>query len=245
VSEDRPAPALIDLPHEVRHRVHVLAAEVLPDVAKLPAPLRKVAHFAPARRARLGAGAMTAALDADGDFRDRVGVQVAGSLPQPVEDLMDLAPGGSPVIAAAVAWLCRPDGWQDVLEAALADLADHATGRDAVEADRLREQAETAEQAVRDLRARHRDEVAVLKAENATLRRKLGAARAAPRQNVIRPFASDVPRARRAVEVLMSDRHVASAAPRAASSTLTARAALRWAPRRSAPPRNSGPAGSF
>ena len=182
MAEDRVAPALIDLPDEVRHRIHVLAAEVLPDVAKLPAPLRKVADFAPARRARLGAGAMTAALDADEDFRDRVAVQVAGSLPQPVEDLMDLAPGGSPVTPAALAWLCRPDGWQGVLDAALADLAERATGENDGEVDRLREQAEAAEQAVRDLRARHRDEVALLKAENATLRRKLGEARAALRQ---------------------------------------------------------------
>jgi len=52
VSEDRPAPALADLPDEVRHRVHVLTADVLPSVAKLPAPLRKVADFAPARRAK-------------------------------------------------------------------------------------------------------------------------------------------------------------------------------------------------
>lgn len=182
MAEDRVAPALSDLPDEVRHRIHVLVAEVLPDVAKLPAPLRKVADFAPARRARLGAGAMTAALDADEDFRDRVAVQVAGSLPKPVEDLMELAPGGSPVMSAALAWLCRPDGWQEVLDAALAGLAQRATGEDDGEADRLREQAAAADQAVRDLRARHRDEVALLKAENATLRRKLGEARAALRQ---------------------------------------------------------------
>jgi predicted RNA-binding protein with PIN domain len=69
-----------------------------------------------------------------------------------------------------------------VLDAALADLAERATGEDEGEADRLREQAEAAEQAVRDLRARHRDEVALLKAENTTLRRKLGEARAALRQ---------------------------------------------------------------
>jgi predicted RNA-binding protein with PIN domain len=182
VAEDRAAPALIDLPDEVRHRIHVLTAEVLPDVAKLPAPLRKVADFTPARRARLGAGAMTAALDADEDFRDRVAVQVAGSLPQPVENLMDLDPGGSPVTPAAVAWLCRPDGWRDVLDAAVANLAERATGEDDSEADRFRGQVEAAEQAVRDLRARHRDEVALLKAENAALRRKLGEARAALRQ---------------------------------------------------------------
>jgi hypothetical protein len=65
VSDDRAAPGLADLPDEVRHRVHALTAEVLPEVVKLPPPLRKVADFAPARRARLGAGAMTAALESD------------------------------------------------------------------------------------------------------------------------------------------------------------------------------------
>jgi predicted RNA-binding protein with PIN domain len=182
VSEDRPAPALADLPDEVRHRVHVLTADVLPSVAALPAPLRKVADFAPSRRAKLGASAMTAALDSDEGFRDRVAIQVTGSLPQPAEELMALAPGENPVTTAALAWLVRPEGWQEVLGTALGGLAERAAGEDGVEADRVRAQAEQAEQAVRELRARHREEVALLKAENATLRRKLGEARSALRQ---------------------------------------------------------------
>ena len=182
MSDDRAAPGLADLPDEVRHRIHALTAEALPGVAKLPAPLRKVADFAPARRAKLGASAMTAALDSDEEFRERVAVQVAGGFPQPVEEVMDLAPGDSPVTAAALAWLVRPDGWQDVLEAALAALAERPATQDDGEADRLRQQVEAAEQAARELRARHRDEVALLKTENATLRRKLGEARSALRE---------------------------------------------------------------
>ena len=182
MSDDRAAPGLADLPDEVRHRIHALTAEALPDVAKLPPPLRKVADFAPARRARLGASAMTAALDSDEEFRDRVGVQVAGGLPQPVEEVMDLAPGDSPVIAAALAWLVRPDGWQDVLDAALAVLAERPGTQDDGEVDRLRQQVEAAERTARDVRARHREEVALLKTENATLRRKLGEARSALRE---------------------------------------------------------------
>ena len=182
MSDDRAAPGLADLPDEVRHRIHALTAEVLPGVAKLPPTLRKVADFAPARRARLGATAMTAALDSDEEFRDRVAVQVAGGLSQPVEEVMELAPGDSPVAAAALAWLVRPDGWQDVLDAALAVLAQRPTTQDDAQADRLRQQVEAAEQASRDLRARHREEVAGMKAENATLRRKLGEARSALRE---------------------------------------------------------------
>ncbi len=172
MSEDRAAPGLADLPDEVRHRVHALTAEVLPDVAKLPPPLRKVADFAPARRARLGARAMTAALETDEEFRDRVAVQVAGDRPQPVDD----------VTVAALAWLVRADGWEDELDAALAGLAQRPTAQDHAQAERLRQQVETAENAARDLRARHRDEVAGLKADNATLRRKLGEARSALRE---------------------------------------------------------------
>jgi predicted RNA-binding protein with PIN domain len=178
VSDDRAAPGLADLPDEVRHRIHALTAEVLPGVAKLPPSLRKVADFAPARRARLGASAMTAALDSDEEFRDRVAVQVAGGLPQPVE----LAPADSPVTAAALAWLVRPDGWEDALDASLALLAQRPPEQDDPQADRLRQQLEAAGQASRDIRARHREEVAALKAENATLRRKLGETRSALRE---------------------------------------------------------------
>jgi predicted RNA-binding protein with PIN domain len=182
VSDERAAPGLDDLPDEVRHRIHALTADVLPDVAKLPAPLRKVADFAPARRARLGAKAMTAALESDVEFRERVAVQVSGGLPQPVDDVMDLSSGDSPVNAAALAWLVRPEGWEDLLDAALAVLAERPAPRDDAQADRLRQQAEAAERLVRELRTRHREEVAGLKADNATLRRKLGETRSALRE---------------------------------------------------------------
>ena len=172
MSDDRAAPGLADLPDEVRHRIHALTAEVLPNVTKLPASLRKVADFAPTRRARLGAGVITAALDSDEDFRDRVGVQVAGNTPEPVDD----------ATTAAVAWLVRPDGWENALAAALAALAQRPTRQDDAETTRLRQQVETAEQATRDLRARHREQVAELKGDNATLRRKLGEARSALRE---------------------------------------------------------------
>jgi len=125
---------------------------------------------------------MTAALDSDEDFRDRVAVQVAGSLPQPVEELLTVVPGGSPVTPAALAWLVRPEGWSDVLDAALTVLAARPEAEKNPEADRLREQVAAAEETVREVRARTREEVGLLKAENATLRRKLGEARSALRQ---------------------------------------------------------------
>lgn len=169
MSEDRAAPGIADLPDEVRSRIHALTAEVLPNVAKLPPTLRKVADFAPARRARLGATAMAAALDADEEFRERVGVQVGGGRPDPVDDAG----------VAAVAWLTRPDGWEEALDAALAGLTQRPPVQDDAAMARLRQQVAAAEQATRDLRAQHREEVAALKGENATLRRKLGETRTA------------------------------------------------------------------
>ena len=59
-----PAP----LPERLRLRVVALVSAVLPSVVPVPAPLRKVAGFAPARRARLGGAAIWDAL-ADDDFR--------------------------------------------------------------------------------------------------------------------------------------------------------------------------------
>jgi predicted RNA-binding protein with PIN domain len=115
---------------------------------------------------------MTAALESDEEFRDRVAVQVAGDRPQPGDD----------VTVAALAWLVRADGWEDELDTALAGLAHRPAAQDHAEADRLRQQVEAAERAARDVRDRHRDEVAGLKAENATLRRKLGETRSALRE---------------------------------------------------------------
>ena len=92
-------PALEQLPPAVQARVVALTAQVLPDVPRLPASLRKVATFAVARRARHGGPAILAALD-DEDFRDRVGVLAAA---QPA---VDTAPAG----VAARLWLVRPEG---------------------------------------------------------------------------------------------------------------------------------------
>ena len=61
---------------------------MLPDVPTLPPAVRRVAAFAPARRARLGASAIAEAL-ADDEVRERVGVQVAAR-PEP-DDADDVA----------------------------------------------------------------------------------------------------------------------------------------------------------
>ncbi|GAB3768029.1 putative RNA-binding protein with PIN domain/regulator of replication initiation timing [Nocardioides ginsengisegetis] len=164
-------PTLGDLPEGVRTRVVGLTADVLPSVVRLPASLRRVATFAPARRAKLGGGAIAEALEADDDFRERVATQLSARIAPDLD-----VPSAE---TAAFAWLVRPDGWELVVKRAAAQLADAevATRVDQGELDRLRDRAVEAEQAVRDLRQRHRAQVEEYKSENASLRRKLGESR--------------------------------------------------------------------
>ena len=182
----RPPLTLGGLPGAVRTRVVALAADVLPDVVRLPPALRRVAGFAPQRRARLGGSAIAAALEADDEFRERVGTQVAARTSYDAAALSALGSGDEgidPAEVAAAAWLVRPEGWEEVLHAVADRLRERpdAVEREAAEVTRLRDKLAEAEQAVRDLRARNRAQMDEYKAENASLRRKLGESRAAER----------------------------------------------------------------
>lgn len=164
-------PTLDALPPAARARAVALTADVLPAVVHLPPALRRVAEFAPARRARLGTGAITAAL-ADDEFRERVATQV-GARSAPAD--ADAAE------RAALGWLLRPEGWEAVVEAAVVELAERSGASEEAEATRLRERLEQAEQTLREVRAAHRVQVDEQKAEIATLRRKLGESRTTER----------------------------------------------------------------
>jgi predicted RNA-binding protein with PIN domain len=179
VSGDSATAGLVGLPDEVRARVLGLTADVLPAVPRLPAPLRKVADFAPARRARLGAAAMASALESDDEFRERVGAQVVAKLPAPLSDLAAAPRDADPAEVAALAWLIRPEGWEALLADVESRLAERGGGSavDEAQLERSRSRAEAAERALREARTRHRAELAELKEANASLRRKLGEAR--------------------------------------------------------------------
>ena len=183
-------PVLGDLPDAVRHREVALTADVLPQVATLPAPLKRAAGFAPARRARLGGPAILEALTDDAELVSRVGLQV--------EARGDLGVGGSDdVSAAAGAWMTRPEGWQDTVRDAVRRLADAAAPRpDPAVVSRLQDKLAAAEQAVRETRARLKSQLDELKADNTALRRRLGEARAAQRT-----AEADVAQARAAAEL--------------------------------------------
>jgi predicted RNA-binding protein with PIN domain len=175
-ADERPVPpelpGLTELPAAVRSRVLALAAEVLPEVVRLPPALRQVATFTAARRARLGGPALEVAL-ADDDFRAGVGVLVAA---RPESES-----GGS--TRAARLWLVRPDGLADAWSAALAALSDVRSAEPGA-ADRiarLTDQVATLQRAEHELRGRHKSALQKLKDDNVDLRRKLGESRLAER----------------------------------------------------------------
>jgi hypothetical protein len=180
VAGDESAYPLEELPEAVRSRIVAVAADCLPDVVRLPPPLRRVAAFAPARRARLGGTAITAALGDDSEFRDRIATQASA---RATYDVRTAAAGdGEPAELAALAWLVRPEGWEALLVDAVERLLDRpSSDRDKAEVERLERRVADAEQALRDVRARHREQVEEYKSENASLRRKLGESRAAHR----------------------------------------------------------------
>lgn len=201
---------LEELPVAVRTRVLTLVADVLPDVAQLPAPLRKVAGFAPARRARLGAAAITAGLD-DAGLRDRIAHQVSVRRQDELRALRDGTMHDA-LEAAALDWLVRPQGWTRRLDDSVSVVAEQAAHQAQVVAaardERWQQRAEQAEAELREVRASYKQQVEGYKSEVAQLRRKLGEARAKGRdvdQEAVRA-AREAEEARAAAEVALAAR---------------------------------------
>lgn len=156
----------MELPATVRNRLVSLVAGALGEVTPLPAALKQVAGFAPARRARLGATAIMTELERDEELRERVAVHVRV---RATDDVVDVA---------ALAWLERTGDWTDAVRR-VAELP--SSNGDAARAEqreqRLRERADEAERALREQRRSHKEALDALKAEVATLRRTLGETR--------------------------------------------------------------------
>ena len=118
---DRPAEQAGLLPDAVRARVIAVAAEAMgrlgPDV--LPPTLKKVASFAPPRRARLAGNQIAAVLETDEDFREHVAVQVRALHEVVAEALESGVPpaAADPMELAAMAYLLRTPGWADLVAA--------------------------------------------------------------------------------------------------------------------------------
>jgi predicted RNA-binding protein with PIN domain len=152
--------------------VVALVSAVLPSVTPVPPSLRKVASFAPARRARLGGAAIWDALS-DDDFRGHAAVQVA-AVPGDVDDPLD---------AAARAWLSRDEGWEAVVGEVAQSIADEQAMDDQAhhEVARLTAQVAALQAEVAALKSDHRSEVERAKADYKVLRQRLGEARAVVR----------------------------------------------------------------
>ncbi|GAA2562875.1 NYN domain-containing protein [Winogradskya consettensis] len=182
------------LPEQVRQRITTLTAAALPGLPneEIPFPLRRVARFAPNRRAKLGGQALAAQLASDPLFRQRIGARVVtetGDLGAAVAGGMAPA-AADPVEVAALAYLARPDGWRELIEAAgesvraeadsaaVANLVHEAEQR-AARAEHDRAVAKVEADKLRDELARVREELGQLREEARSSSRALREAQAA------------------------------------------------------------------
>jgi predicted RNA-binding protein with PIN domain len=170
------------LPEQVRARVIAYAADALgvlpPD--QVPAPLKRAAAFTPQRRARLAGQQVLDLLIADDSFRERLAVQARA---RQGEAAAQLAAGETSVAAAALAYLTRPEGWEQLV-AATSDRPDEGSGpRPGTEQElvSLRHRLDAALEEQARLKRAAKDGVAAVKADNTELRRKLGESRARAR----------------------------------------------------------------
>ncbi|HLL64556.1 MAG TPA: NYN domain-containing protein [Micromonosporaceae bacterium] len=185
------------LPEAVRQRVVALAAAAITGMPldELPAALRRVAKFAPHRRAKLGGSIIAAQLAHDPLLRHRL----AGRLQAELAELAAAVAGGTvpaaadPVDVAALAYLARPEGWQQLVRSAT--VAVRAEAESAVLAGRFRDVEQRLARAeheravarveaekLRDELARLRDEDSALRDEVRTLARALREAQARERK---------------------------------------------------------------
>jgi predicted RNA-binding protein with PIN domain len=170
-----PEPAL---PEPVRQRIVTLAAAAVGGLPadELPAGLRRVAKFAPNRRARLGGPAIATQLTGDPLFRQRVATRVlaeAGDLGAAVSGGTSPA-AADPVEVAALAYLARPAGWRDLVDAAGETV--RAEADSAAVAGLIRDAEQRAARAEHD-RAVAKVEAEKLRDELARVREELGGLR--------------------------------------------------------------------
>ena len=167
------------LPESVRREVVALTVEALgalePD--QVPAALRRIREFTPAKRSRLGATALASTVAADAAFRARVFEEVRRRHP----DLAAAACGDGPLTvdpapAAAVAYLCGAGSLPALAAAARQEEERRARERAGAAADaeiaRLRAEIEIVRDAgARALRAAQ-DEAAAVRGQLDDLRRR-------------------------------------------------------------------------
>ncbi|MER5477981.1 NYN domain-containing protein [Streptomyces sp. NPDC002734] len=172
------------LPDGVRRRVVQIAADAFGSltVAELPAQLRQYARFTPSRRAKFAGNAMAAALEAESQFRQRVGEKFREAQPELAAALETGAPppAADPLDVAAAAYVLRPSGWVKLVTAAGEEAqrveAERADEETRAELERLRAEAAAAREQVRTETERLRAELDAARKEAESLHRKLRSA---------------------------------------------------------------------
>lgn len=164
------ARAPIALVEPARARLLDVADEVLgrlsPD--EVPASLRAVARFVPAKRRRLGASALTGVLESDAGFRARVAEAAEQAAPELAAAVRaattdpTATAATDPLDLSVLAYLLRPEGWEEVLTTAAGrwraeTAADDGSG---AELDRLRTEVAELRAASKGEPARLREAVA-------------------------------------------------------------------------------------
>jgi len=158
------------LPEPARQQLLTLAADLVGRMPsnEVPPALRAIARFTPAKRRQLGGVALAGALDSDEGFRERVASAVADVSPALVEAL---ATGGStaasdPIDVIVVAYLTRPDQWQEIVEKERTRWAAENEGTsDEAELGRLHDELVSLRAAARSESARMKQAIAAAVAE--------------------------------------------------------------------------------
>ncbi|MDQ1635610.1 MAG: hypothetical protein QOJ32_2419 [Frankiaceae bacterium] len=167
----------------VRSAVLAFAAAALRSApeADVPASLRAVRRFTPAKQLRLGGSALARALETDDAFRTMVSGHVRSTEPDLAAAVDDgrRPAAASPVDLAAVAYVLDAPAWRDLSEQVSQEANRASRDEEVGELDRLRRE-------VADLRNGHKAELARVRAELAEtradaedLRRRLRSAEAA------------------------------------------------------------------
>jgi predicted RNA-binding protein with PIN domain len=180
------------LPEAARRQVIDLAAQVLGDLAdaEVPAGLRKVRDFAPARRARSGGGPLAAAVERDAAFRHRVAAAWRAQHPELAQMLDDgqIPAAADPQTLLGGLYLLRPAHWQAHAAAVRVSTTQTLAENDRERADAtLRAQVDAAAA----LNARLQEELSAQRAAVAALQEELAGVR-----RELRRHRSDADRAR-------------------------------------------------